>query len=335
MNKVIKLEKPVAITAHSCVGGKKEGEGPLRDGFDLVSSDDYFGAKSWEKAETEMQKRSLKILMEKRNINPEDICVALGGDLCDQITSTAYNYRDFPIPFLGLYNACSTMSESLAIGSCLVSGGFVDNALTGVSSHFATAERQFRTPMDYGGKRTPTAQWTVTGAAHIFLEREGMGPFISRVSFGRIVDLGVKDANNMGAAMAPAAAQTLINYFKETGKKPDEYDRIFTGDLGRVGSDLLKQLASKEGLDLTNHRDCGLIIFNKDRQNVGAGASGCGCSACVLSSFILPKMVNREIRKVLFMATGALLSPTTTMQKESIPSIAHLVEIVSDKEDII
>lgn len=334
MNKVINLPKPVAITAHSCVGGKKESEGPIRDGFDYLSKDDYFGAKSWEKAETEMQRRSLKILMEKRKINPEDICIAFGGDLCDQITSTNFNYRSFPIPFRGVYGACSTMSESLALGSCLVSGGLTDNALAGVSSHFATAERQFRTPMDYGGKRTPTAQWTVTGAAHVFLEREGMGPYISKVCFGRIVDLGVKDANNMGAAMAPAAAQTLKDFFTETGKKPQDYDRIYTGDLGQVGSDLLKQLAAKEGFILDNHRDCGLIIFDKEDQNVGAGASGRGCSACVLAGHIIPKMEKRELKKVLFMATGALLSPTTTMQKESIPCVRHLVEIVADKEDI-
>ncbi len=324
------MKKPVAVTAYSCVGGKKEKYGPLGDFFDETSTDDYFGQDSWEKAETEMLKRSLRHLFEKRNIREKDVAVALGGDLCDQITSTAFAYRDIPLPFLGLYGACSAMSESMAIGSCLVSAGLVDNALCSASSHFCTAERQFRTPLDYGGKRTPTAQWTVTGAAHVFLEPEGEGPFITKVCFGKIADLGITDPNNMGAAMAPRAAETLKAFFLETGTKPGDYDMIFTGDLGMVGSVLLKQLLQNENIELTNHRDCGLIIFGKDRPNVGAGASGCGCSASVLASYILPKLAEKEYKKVLFMATGALLSPTTTMQKESIPGIAHLVELTAD-----
>ncbi len=332
MKRVIELKKPVAITAFSCVGGNKEKQGPLGERFDETSTDDYFGMDSWETAEREMIKRSLRHLFDKRNIRREDVAVALGGDLCDQITSTAFAYRDIPMPFLGLYGACSAMSESMAIGSCLVSGGMVDNALCSAASHFATAERQFRTPMDYGGKRTPTAQWTVTGAAHVLLEREGKGPFITRVCFGKVNDLDVTDPNNMGAAMAPAAADTLKTFFIETGAKPRDYDGIFTGDLGLVGSDLLTRLLTKEKIELKNHRDCGLIIFDKDRPNVGAGASGCGCSGCVLASYILPKLANKEYKKVLFMATGALLSPTTTMQGESIPGIAHLVEIVAEKE---
>ncbi len=331
MKRVITLKKPVAVTAFSCVGGKKEKYGPLGDLFDETTTDDYFGMDSWEKAETEMLKRSLYHLLKKRNIEEKDVAVALGGDLCDQITSTAFCYRDVPLPFLGLYGACSAMSESMAIGACLVSADMVDNALCSACSHFATAERQFRTPLDYGGKRTPTAQWTVTGAAHVFLEKEGKGPFISKVCFGKVADLGVCDPNNMGAAMAPRAAETLKAYFAETGTKPEDYDMIFTGDLGQVGSILLKQLLQKEGIELVNHRDCGLIVFSEKQPNVGAGASGCGCSGTVLASYILPKLVDKEYKKVLFMATGALLSPTTTMQKESIPGIAHLIELVSER----
>lgn len=333
MKRVIDLKKPVAITAFSCVGGKKEREGPLGENFDYTSNDDYFGMDTWEKAETEMLKRSLRHLMDKRDLKPDDIAVALGGDLCDQITSTAFCYRDIPMPFLGLYGACSAMSESMAIGACLVSAGMTDNALCSASSHFCTAERQFRTPLDYGGKRTPTAQWTVTGAAHVFLEPEGKGPFIKRVCFGKINDLDVKDANNMGAAMAPAAADTLKTYFLETGTKPEDYDAIFTGDLGQVGSLLLKQLLQKENIELVNHQDCGLIIFSENQPNVGAGASGCGCSGCVLAAYILPKLAEKKMKRVLFIATGALLSPTTTMQKESIPGIAHLVEITAEREE--
>jgi len=332
MKRVIKLKNPVAITAHSCAGGKKESEGPLADGFDYLSADDYFGQDTWEKAETEMFKRSLYALMDKRKIRPEDIAVALGGDLCDQITSTAFAYRDVPVPFLGLYGACSAMAESMAIGACLVDGGYADSALCSASSHFATAERQFRTPLDYGGKRTPTAQWTVTGAAHAFLEPVGKGPFITRVMFGKISDLDIKDANNMGAAMAPAAAETLKAFFTETGKKAEDFDTIYTGDLGAVGSTLLKELLEKEKIPLPNHKDCGLLIFDKDRQNVQSGASGCGCSGCVLSAHILPQLKQKKLGRILFIATGALLSPTTTMQKESIPGIAHLVEIVAERD---
>ena len=332
MKRVIELKNPVAITAYSCVGGKKEKEGPLADYFDFTDNDDYFGMDTWEKAETEMLKRSFRYLTEKRKIRREDISVALGGDLCDQITSTSFCYRDYTVPFLGLYGACSAMSESMAIGACLVSSGLVDNALCSASSHFCTAERQFRTPLDYGGKRTPTAQWTVTGASHVFLEPQGKGPFIKRVCIGKITDLDVKDANNMGAAMAPAAADTLKTYFTETGTKPRDYDAVFTGDLGAVGSLLLKQLLQKENIELTNHSDCGLIIYGENRRNVPAGASGCGCSGCVLSAYILPRLADKRLNRVLFMATGALLSPTTTMQKESIPGIAHLVEITAERE---
>lgn len=334
MNRFIQLPKPVAITAYSCVGGKKEKEGPLASGFDIISSDDYFGQNSWEKAETAMQKLAVRTLLDKRNLRIVDVDVALGGDLCNQITSTGFAYRDMPIPFLGMYGGCSTMSLTMAAAACLISGGMVDNAIAGASSHFCTAERQFRTPLDYGGKRTPTAQWTVTGAANVFLEREGKGPFITNVCFGKIVDLSIKDANNMGAAMAPAAASTLTEYFIHSGKRPLEYDAIYTGDLGSVGTELFKQLMAREGFELPNHIDCGLVIYDTQAQNVPAGASGCGCSGCVLAADILPRLERKELKKILFMATGALLSTTTTMQKESIPSVAHLVEIVADKEEI-
>lgn len=334
MKRFIQLQKPVAITAYSCVGGKKEKEGPLAAGFDITSGDDYFGRKTWEKAETAMQKLAIRALLDKKNLKPTDVDIALGGDLCNQITSTGFAYRDIPVPFIGMYGACSTMSLTMATAACMISGGIADNAIAGASSHFCTAERQFRTPLDYGGKRTPTAQWTVTGAANVFLEREGKGPFVSRVCFGKIVDLGVTDANNMGAAMAPAAAATLTDYFIHSGKKPQEYDAIYTGDLGSIGSRLLKQLMLKEGFELTNHIDCGMVIYDMKNQNVPAGASGCGCSGCVLAADILPKFEKKQLKKILFMATGALLSTTTTMQKESIPCIAHLVEIVAGKEDI-
>ena len=253
MKKVTEFKKPVAITAWANAVGKKESEGPLKDNFDFFSKDDYFGMNTWEKAETEMQKRAIDELLEKRKLKQTDVCVALGGDLCNQITSTGYAFRDYDIPFLGLYGACSTMAQSLAVGACLVSGGMVENALTMASSHFCTAERQFRTPLDYGGKRSPTSQWTVTGCGCVFIEPEGKGPYVKRVSFGTIEDLGIKDVNNMGAAMAPAAARTIKDFLTETGQKPTDYDGIFTGDLGDTGSQLLKQILQVEGIELTNH----------------------------------------------------------------------------------
>lgn len=334
MSRVIDFKNPVFITAASCVGGKKEGESPFKNGFDQISGDDYFGMDSWEKAESEMQKRALRFTLKKRGFTRQDIGVALGGDLCDQITSTAFAMRDFDMPFLGLYNACSTMSQAIVLRACMVSGGFAENALACAGSHFCTAERQFRTPLDYGGKRTPTAQWTVTGAANVLIEKSGSGAVITRAAVGRVQDLGIKDANNMGAAMAPAAAHTLYSFFAQTGTSPEDYDRIYTGDLGQVGSTLLKQLMQKEGINLFNHYDCGLLIYPPNSRNVQAGASGAGCSGCVLVSHILPMIKAGKVKKVLFMATGALLSPTTTLQKESIPGIAHLVEITRGGEGI-
>ena len=327
----IKYKKPVAITAWASVAGKKEGEGPLADKFDERVADDYFGQQTWEKAETELQGRCIGHLLHKKGISAEDINVAFGGDLTNQITSTSFTMRRFAFPFVGLYNACSTMAEALPVAGCVIDGGFADNALALASSHFCTAERQFRTPLDYGGKRTPTAQWTVTGCGSMLLERVGHSAFIVAAQVGRVVDLGVTDANNMGAAMAPAAANTIRNFLLASGTKADDYDAIYTGDLGQVGSRLLWQLLEKENIVLTNHIDCGNVIF-AENQNVQSGASGCGCGATVLAADILPKIQNGQLDNILFVATGALLSPSTTMQGESIPCIAHLVNIKSKKE---
>ena len=321
----------MAINCWASVAGKKEGEGPLADKFDETVADDYFGKDTWEKAETELQSRCIGHLLHKKVIDAQDIDVVLGGDLTNQITSTSFAMRNFARPFVGLYNACSTMAEALLMGACLVDGGFADNALCLASSHFCTAERQFRTPLDYGGKRTPTAQWTVTGCGSVLLESAGQNAFITSAQIGRVVDLGVTDANNMGAAMAPAAADTIKRFLQESGTKAQEYDVIYTGDLGKVGSILLWQLLEKEKIVLSNHTDCGNVIFG-EKQNVQSGASGCGCGATVLAADILPKIMAGELNNILFVATGALLSPSTTMQGESIPCIAHLVNIKSKKE---
>ena len=327
----IKFKRPAYITAFAAVAGKKESEGPLAAEFDETVADDYFGTDTWEKAETEMQTRCINHLLHKKGIDKEDINILCGGDLCNQITSTAYTMRRFEFPFLGLYNACSTMAEGMIVASCMVDAGHCDNALAVASSHFCTAERQFRTPLDYGGKRTPTAQWTVTGCGAVLLEREGKGTAVTAAQVGRVVDLGVKDANNMGAAMAPAAAQTIKEFLKNSGTKAEDYDFIFTGDLGKVGTKLLHELLEKEKIRLDNHKDCGLMIFD-ECQNVQSGASGCGCGASVLAAHILPKMSRGEMSNILFIATGALMSPATSMQGETIPCIAHLVNIRNGKD---
>ena len=326
----IKYKKPVAINEWASVAGKKESEGPLAEKFDEVVSDDYFGKDTWEKAETELQSRCIGHLMHKKGIDWQDVQVAFGGDLTNQITSTSFTMRQFAMPFVGLYNACSTMAEAMIMAACIIDGGFADNAIALASSHFCTAERQFRTPLDYGGKRTPTAQWTVTGCGSVLLESAGQKAFVTAAQIGRVVDLGVTDANNMGAAMAPAAADTISRFLRSSGTKAEDYDAIYTGDLGKVGSRLLWQLLEKENVILCNHTDCGNVIFGEN-QNVQSGASGCGCGATVLAADILPGIRDGQLDNILFVATGALLSPSTTMQGESIPCIAHLVNIKSKK----
>ena len=327
----IKYRKPVAINTWASVVGKKESEGPLAMQFDEMVEDDYFGKETWEKAETELQTRCIEHLLHKKGISAEDIQVVFGGDLTNQITSTSFTMRRYGVPFVGLYNACSTMAEAMVMASCIIDGGFADNAIALASSHFCTAERQFRTPLDYGGKRTPTAQWTVTGCGSVLLESEGRDAFVVAAQIGRVVDLGVTDANNMGAAMAPAAADTIQRFLRGSGTKAEDYDVIYTGDLGKVGSRLMWQLLEKEKIILSNHIDCGNVIF-AENQNVQSGASGCGCGASVLAADILPKIRDGKLNNILFIATGALLSPSTTMQGESIPCIAHLVNIKSRKE---
>ena len=262
--------------------------------------------------------------MKKAEITEADLTCVLAGDLQCQTTATNYAMRALGAPFAGLYGACSTMAESLALGTLLVQSGMA-KILAAASSHFAAAERQYRTPLEYGGKRTPTAQWTATAAGAVLLQAGGTGPFVQAVSFGRITDYAVTDINNMGAAMAPAAANTLSRFFEDTGLTPNFFDAVYTGDLGMVGSHLLAELLAEKNIDLPNHKDCGLILFDREQQDVQAGGSGAGCSAGVLCSHILPQLKSGKLRNILFVATGALMSQTTFLQGESIPGIAHLV----------
>ena len=326
----IQMENMPSIEGYAAVCGKKEAEGPLGNFFDKTFNDTTLGESSWEKAESKLQSKAVDLAIEKSNINLSEINFIFAGDLLNQCISSTFGLKSLNIPFLGQYGACSTMAQALALSAIMVDTGVANNCIAVTSSHFCSAERQFRFPLEYGGQRTPTAQWTVTGSGAIVVGKNGQNPKISAITIGRIVDLGIKDANNMGAAMAPAAAATLQDFFCDTGSTPDDYDLILTGDLGEVGSKLMKELLKRDGFIIkNNHRDCGLLIYDQKAQDVHAGGSGCGCSAVVLCSIILNKLKNNELKNILFMATGALMSPTSTQQGESIPSIAHLINIKS------
>lgn len=326
----IQMENMPSIEGFASVCGKKEAEGPLGKFFDKTFDDTTLGESSWEKAESKLQSMAVNLALEKSGINESDINFIFAGDLLNQCISSTFGLRNLNIPFLGQYGACSTMAQTLALSSIMVDTGVAKNCIAVTSSHFCSAERQFRFPLEYGGQRTPTAQWTVTGSGAIVVGSNGQNPKISSVTIGRITDLGVKDANNMGAAMAPAAAATLEDFFCDTSTQPEDYDLILTGDLGEVGSKLMKELLSRSGIHITdNHKDCGLLIYDQKAQDVHAGGSGCGCSAVVLCSMILNQLKNNELKNILFMATGALMSPTSSQQGESIPSVAHLINIKS------
>lgn len=322
------FEEMPSIIGYGSVAGEKESEGPLKDYFDKVIFDSYAGQDSWEKAESIFQEEALGIALEKAGKKSEDINYVFAGDLLNQCISSGYSMRGFNIPYLGQYGACSTMAQGLIMASVMVESGAAVNAACVTSSHFCSAERQYRYPLEYGGQRTPTSQWTVTGSGSCILSNAKKGPRVARATVGTIVDYGITDVNNMGAAMAPAAAQTLMQYFDDTASAPCDYDCIFTGDLGYLGSSMLYEILDKENINIrTKHNDCGLMIFECDKQDVHCGGSGCGCSGSVLCSKILKSMENNELNNILFMATGALMSPTTCFQGESIPAIAHLVNI--------
>ncbi len=327
----MRLPHPPTVATWATAGGKRESTSPFAQGFDLLYDDNRLERKTWEQAEAFLLEQTARRCLEKGSITPEQVNLALAGDLQAQCTASGYAMRQLQIPFAGLYGACSTMAESLALGACLSSTGLAEQILVMTASHFCAAERQFRMPLNYGGMRTPTSQWTATAAGCVLLRSEGQGVRIPSVSFGRVQDLQVKDITNMGAAMAPAAADTLLRYFQAMGVSANEFDAIFTGDLGQVGSELLEQLMAQAGMPLHNHQDCGCLLYGSDPQ-VGAGGSGCGCSAAVLGTHILPELESGRYRRVLFVATGALMSQATFLQKESIPGIAHLVELTAPEK---
>ena len=330
----IELKNRPAIAGCAAFVGKKEGEGPLGGCFDHVSKDEMYGQDTFELAEKQLYLDAIGKAIEKGGMKPAEVQFLLGGDLLNQIITASFSARDLGIPFIGLYGACSTMAESLALGAMLLDGGHADTAVCAASSHFCTAERQYRFPLEFGAQRPPTAQWTVTGAgASLLCMHPKVQPLahVTQVCMGRVVDLGVSDANNMGAAMAPAAADTLLSLFADTRTGPEDYDLIATGDLGQVGHDLLLQLMreARHPLDEKKYNDCGLMIYDLKAQDVHAGGSGCGCGASVLNAHLLPLLSRGQLRRILFMATGALMSLTSSQQGESIPGVAHAVVLES------
>ena len=323
----ILLSSKPSIYGFASVVGKAEGEGPLANEFDKVYDDDTIdGCPTWEKSESALHKEAVSRAISKAGFSPEEIDLIMAGDLLNQCIGTSFGIREMQIPFLGLYGACSTMALSMALASVLVDSNVAIKAVASTSSHFASAERQFRQPLEYGGQRPPAAQRTVTGSgATVISQNKENAPCIEAVIFGKIMDFGIKDANNMGAAMAPAAADTIQSFLNDTQTIPEDYDLILTGDLGKVGSELLIDLLKKDfGIDISSvHNDCGLMIYDLENQDMHAGGSGCGCSASVVNSYIMKKLQNKELAKVLFVGTGALLSTTSSLQGESVPGIAH------------
>ena len=324
----VALTKAVSVAAGAAVVGSKEGEGPLRERFDEVGSDAYFGQKTWEKAESVMLKHCFELLCKKTQTAPAQLDYLLAGDLQSQCTGSAFAARESAVPFLGLYGACSTMGEAMTLGALLIDGGAAQRVCAMTSSHFCAAEREFRLPLEYGGQRTPSAQWTATAAGAVLLRAGDCGVRITHVTTGRITDAGVTDASNMGAAMAPAALSTLKAHFAETGRTPGDYDAVITGDLGHFGHAMLEELARREGLRFpTVFTDCGMLLYDAQRQDVHAGGSGCGCSAAVFAGHILKCLREGMWKRVLFAPTGALMSTVTSQQGESIPAICHALAI--------
>jgi len=325
-------EMPV-ITTWSSVAGKRESEGPLSNTFDYVSQDTYFGQKTWEQAEKEMQKTALETLLKKAQLQKEQIGAVFSGDLLNQCIGSSFPLRNTGIPHLGLYGACSTMAESLLLASMAVCGGFSDRVVAMTSSHFASSERQYRFPLGYGGQRPPTAQWTVTGAGAALVCSAGKGPGIEGCTIGTVTDWGIKDANNMGAAMAPAAYATILAHFRDFNRSPEDFDLIVTGDLGQLGKEILLELSQRDGISLGGKlADCGTMVFDNTTQDVHAGGSGCGCSAITLCGHLLTQLDTGKLKRILFCGTGALLSPTSTQQGLPIPGVSHGISIIGGRD---
>lgn len=323
---IIMKKQPKIIGSYTIVG-PKEGLGNFGPYFDYVMKNDYFGEETYEKAERKMLETAISGVIEKAKITSKSVDIMIAGDLLNQIISSSYAARAFEFPYIGVYGACSTMAESMAVGATLIDGGYCKNVLCCTGSHFSTAERQYRFPLELGNQRPPTSQWTVTGAGACILSMEGDGPKISSVTFGKVVDWGINDVNDMGAAMAVAVRDTLLNHLKNTKTKVTDYDLIVTGDLGKLGSEILVDLMDEEGVCLgLNYCDCGQMYYKKSQQTL-CGGSGAGCCATVFNSYIMQKFRDGQYKKVLFMPTGALLSTTSSQQGETVPGVCHAIVI--------
>ncbi len=329
--RTLEFKKNISVVSYANIVGKFEGEGPLSKYFDVIVNDEYYGEDTYEKAEVKLQKNAFNLAMQKGMLNNSSIDFIASGDLLNQCISSSYSVRDNDIPFVGLFGACSTMALSIIISALSIESGFSNLSAGVTSSHFCTAERQFRQPLEYGGQKPPSAQRTVTAGAAVILGNCERKVKISKISIGSVIDYLITDANNMGAAMAPSAADTLSCYFSDTNTKPEDYDLILTGDLGSVGKSIMSDLMKEKGFDIDSvYNDCGCMIFDSKKQDTHAGGSGCGCSGAVLTGYVLPKISYGEFKNVLFMSTGALMSPTASMQGESIPGVAHLINFVGE-----
>ena len=333
MKDLIRFKNAPTIIASASVVGKNESDGPLGQLFDIHDTTDTFGMKTWEQSEGEMQRLAFNTAVAKAGLKYEDVQAIFAGDLINQCVCSAYGLSDYDIPFFGLYGACSTGAEALILSSITLNSGAYRTVAAVTSSHNCTAERQFRLPLEYGGQRTPTSQWTVTGAAAFIVgvDTSVHGPYITEALPGRVIDYGINDANNMGAAMAPAAVDTLIRYFKQSGMKPSDFDLIITGDLGYEGHSIVCDLMRQRGYDLGSvYDDCGLLIYDRTRQDKHAGGSGCGCSTTILSAKLLKDLTDGTYHDILWLGTGALMSPMMLQQGKSIPGIAHLLRITKE-----
>lgn len=323
----IKFDTPPTITECSSIVGPKESNGPLSKYFDKTLEDEFWGEKTWEKAESKIIKENVNLVLSKAGIATSEIDCVFAGDLLNQCISSSFGLRDENIPFFGVFGACSTFVESMSLGAIAVEG-FANNVLCATSSHFCSAEKQFRFPLELGNQRPPTSQWTVTGSGATILSKNGNGPYITHITPGKIVDMGIKDANNMGAAMAPAFCDTLITHFLDTGRNPNYYDAIISGDLGHIGKEIAIDIAKSKGYNIkSNYNDCGVLIFDKEAQDTHSGGSGCACCGSVFSGYFFKQLRLKRIKKLLLIATGALMNSTSSQQGESIPGIAHAISI--------
>ena len=323
----IKFDTPPTITECSSIVGPKEANGPLAKYFDKTLEDEFLGEKTWEKAESKIIKENVSLVISKAGIATNEIDCVFAGDLLNQCISSSFGLRDENIPFFGVFGACSTFVESMSLGAIAVEG-FANNVLCATSSHFCSAEKQFRFPLELGNQRPPTSQWTVTGSGAAILSKNGNGPYITHITPGKIIDMGVKDANNMGAAMAPAFCDTLITHFLDTGRNPSYYDAIISGDLGHIGKEIAIDIAKSKGYNIkSNYNDCGVLIFDKESQDTHSGGSGCACCGSVFSGYFFRQLKQKKLKKILLIATGALMNSTSSQQGESIPGIAHAISI--------